>query len=148
MSHRQPLTQKDSQRRPESFLPQGWAQSTAPGTWPLPPSPTGTLTGTHIETKVFLNLIIGLIFLDLILKGVLSPSSASDPSHLLLPVFCSHPSSPGPDRPPPRLRPMHNDEVRGAEGERGGPWLSVRHARLLGDPRLLCVSVSSAVIWT
>lgn len=50
----------------------------------LPPSPTGTLTGTHIETKVFLNLIIGLIFLDLILQGVLSPRLLQ--THLI--YFC------------------------------------------------------------
>lgn len=118
MSPRELLTQKDSagEGPRASFLRAGpRAQPEGPG--PLPPSPTGTLTGTHIEMKIFLSLILGVIFLDLVLKGVLSPLSASDPSLLLLPLFCSLSSPSGPDHTP-CLWPMHNDGGRVRREER------------------------------
>lgn len=37
------------------------------------PWPTGTWTQTHSETRIFLSLILGVIVLDSVLKGVLSP---------------------------------------------------------------------------
>lgn len=37
------------------------------------PWPTGTWTQTHTETRIFLSLILGVIVLDSVLKGVLSP---------------------------------------------------------------------------
>lgn len=143
MSPRELLTQKDSagEGPRASFLRAGpGAQPEGPG--PLPPSPTGTLTGTHIEMKIFLNLIIRVIFLDLVLKGVLSPLSASDPSLVLLPVFCSLSSPSGPDHTL-CLWPM-----RGGRARREEPCLCIHPPCLLCDPQLLCVSVSSAAIWT